>query len=56
MRMPKTVEGYVSLIRQIEQQVIISNLKGFDNLTNDKQKILQILDAEISNNVNEFSQ
>ena len=50
---PKTIKGYISLIRKIEL-IDPKSLKGFDLLPKDEQEIIGILDADISNQINEI--
>lgn len=53
MENPKTVKGYISLIRKIEL-ISPSELKGFDNLPEEYREILSYLSADISNHINEI--
>lgn len=53
MRMPKTIKGYISLIRRIEE-VSVKSLKGFDDLSEHDKEILTFLDGNISNDINEI--
>ncbi len=50
----KTIKTYISIIRKIEL-VSPTLLKGFDKLSNKEKELIEILDAEISNNINEVS-
>ncbi len=54
MRLPTTIKGYISLIKQIEL-IDCSSLKGFEDLSTGDQETLLILDAEISNQINELN-
>lgn len=53
MRLPKTIKGWISLMREIECHSIVI-LKGFENLPYEDQEMLKVLDAEISNCINEI--
>ena len=53
MQRPKTIKGYISIIRMLESKVFPSEMKGFDKLPEEEQKILNGLDADISNSINE---
>lgn len=50
----KTIKTYISTIRKIERISPIL-LKGFNKLSNKDKEFIEILDAEISNNINEIS-
>lgn len=52
MYLPKTIKGWILMMREIECHSIVV-LKGFDNLPAEDQEMLIILDAEISNHINE---
>ncbi len=52
MRLPKTIKGWILMMREIECNSIVT-LKGFDDLPIEDQEMLKILDAEISNHINE---
>ena len=52
MELPKTIKGWILLMRKIECHSIVT-LKGFDSLPIEDREILKILDAEISNHINE---
>ena len=52
MRKPKTIKGYISLIRQLEK-IHPTWLKGFDALPEEDKENLTALDVEISNSINE---
>ena len=54
MKMPKTINGYISLMKKIEKELSPQNLKGFENITKEKKELLTNLDAEISNHINEL--
>ena len=53
MKLPKTIKGWILLMRDIECHSIVI-LKGFDDLPSEDQEMLKILDAEISNHINEI--
>ncbi len=52
MRLPKTIKGWISMMREIECNSIMM-LKGFDSLPVEDQEMLKVFDAEISNHINE---
>lgn len=53
MKKPKTIKGYLSCLKQIEE-ISPSTLKGFDKLTDKQKKNVFFLDAEISNGLGEI--
>ena len=53
MKSPKTIKGYISLIKKIEK-IIPSELDGFDDLNDYTQDLLTELSAAISNRINEI--
>lgn len=54
MKLPKTINGYISLLRQIEAEISPCYLKGFDKLSIEDQEIICLLDTDLSNYVNEI--
>ena len=50
MREPATIKGYMSLIRLI-QDIPVSTLKGFDDLTEEQQEALLTMTADVDNNI-----
>lgn len=53
MRRLKTIRGYLTLIKRVEQ-ITPSCLKGFDNLDEETQELIKAMDANISNDINEI--
>ena len=53
MKEPKTIKGYISMIKFIEK-IVISNKIGFDELSEIEQYILIELSAEISNRIKDL--
>ena len=53
MKEPKTIKGYISMIKFIEK-IVISNKIGFDALSEIEQYTLIELSAEISNRIKEL--
>jgi hypothetical protein len=53
MKAPKTVSGYLSLLRQIAN-IQTHNLKGYDELTKDQKMSLGSISADIDNDLVEF--
>lgn len=53
MKEPKTIKGYISMIKFIEK-IVISDKIGFDELSEIEQYILIELSAEISNRIKEL--
>ena len=53
MKEPKTIKGYISMIKFIEK-IVISDKIGFDELSEIEQYILIELSAEISNRIKEI--
>ena len=53
MKLPKTIKGWILMMREIECHSLVT-LKGFDNLPPEDQEMLKIFDAEISNHINEI--
>lgn len=51
MKEPKTIKGYISMIRFIEG-ITISDKKGFEDLDTETQRILFELAGQISNQIN----
>ena len=51
MKFPKTVKGYIKLLKQLEKQSP-TILKGFEKLSESEQKELRCFDAELSNIIN----
>ncbi len=56
MKFPKTIKGYINMMKRIEKELSPSLLKGFDELDDDTKETLEYLDAEISNYINEIKQ
>lgn len=54
MKEPKTIKGYIKLIRNIEK-IAVSTLKGYDNLNQEQKNILSEIGGQISNNINEYN-
>lgn len=52
MKLPKTIRGWISIMRTLEGESIC-RLRGFDSLSAEDKEHLMILNAEISNNINE---
>lgn len=52
---PRTIKGYISLIKKIEL-IDPSSLKGFDKLSLEYQEILSFLSVDISNYINEIGE
>ena len=53
MKDPKTIKGYISMIKFIEK-IVISDKIGFDELSEIEQYILIELSAEISNRIKDL--
>ena len=53
MKEPKTIKGYISMIKFIEN-IVISDKIGFDKLSEIEQYILIELSAEISNRIKDL--
>ena len=53
MKEPKTIKGYISMIKFIEK-IVISNKIGFDELSEIEQYALIELSAEISNRIKDL--
>ena len=53
MKEPKTIKGYISMIKFIEK-IVISDKIGFDDLSEIQQYILIELSAEISNRIKDL--
>ncbi len=53
MNLPKTVKGYISMFIQIEAWQS-TDLKGFDKLSEELQRMITNFDAVISNEFNEI--
>ena len=53
MKEPKTIKGYISMIKFIEK-IVISDKIGFDELSEIEQYILIELFAEISNRIKDL--
>ena len=53
MRNPRTIAGYISMIRTIER-ISPMHLKGFDALPEKEKEILCLMDTDISNYVNKI--
>ena len=53
MKEPKTIKGYISMIKFIEK-IVISDKIGFDELSEIEQYILIELSAEISNRIKDL--
>ena len=53
MKEPKTIKGYISMIKFIEK-IVISDKIGFDELSEIEQYTLIELSAEISNRIKEI--
>ena len=54
MKKPKTIKGWLSIMRMIES-IPISHLKGFDELKIDDKEKLKFLSGEISNGIQDIS-
>lgn len=54
MKEPKTIKGYIKLIRNIEK-IAVNTLKGYDNLNQEQKNILSEISGQISNNINEYN-
>ena len=54
MKEPKTIKGYIKLIRNIEK-IAVSTLKGYDDLNQEQKNILSEISGQISNNINEYN-
>ena len=53
MKEPKTIKGYISMIKFIEK-IVISDKIGFDELREIEKYILIELSAEISNRIKDL--
>ena len=53
MKEPRTIKSYLKLIELIDR-IIISDMIGFDKLTDEIRDILIELSAEISNKLNDI--
>ena len=53
MKEPKTIKGYISMIKFLEK-IVISDKIGFDELSEIQQYILIELSAEISNRIKDL--
>ena len=53
MKEPKTIKGYISMIKFLEK-IVISDKIGFDKLSEIEQYILIELSAEISNRIKDL--
>jgi hypothetical protein len=53
MKIPKTAKGFIALMRSIDENFIAQNLKGFNDLSDKDKEALTLLDADISNYINE---
>ena len=53
MKEPKTIKGYISMIKFIEK-IVISDKTGFDELSEIEKYILIELSAEISNRIKDL--
>ena len=53
MKEPKTIKGYISMIKFIEK-IVISDKIGFDELSEIERYILIELSAEISNRIKDL--
>ena len=53
MKEPKTIKGYISMIKFLEK-IVISDKIGFDKLSEIEQSILIELSAEISNRIKDL--
>ena len=53
MKEPKTIKGYISIIKWIEK-ITITDKSGFDELSEIEQYILIELSAEISNRIKDL--
>jgi hypothetical protein len=51
----KTIKGYISTLKKVDG-VIISCLKGYDELPEERKNTLHTLDAEISNFLGELGE
>ena len=53
MKEPKTIKGYIAMIKFLEK-IVISDKIGFDELSEIEQYILIELSAEISNRIKDL--
>jgi hypothetical protein len=53
MKEPKTIKGYIAMIKLIEKMTVFDK-KGFDKLPEKQQSALIALSAEISNRIDEI--
>ena len=53
MKEPKTIKGYISMIKFIDK-IVISDKIGFDELSETEKYILIELSAEISNRIKDL--
>ena len=53
MKQPKTIKGYISIIKFVEK-IVVSDKIGFDKLSEIQQDALIELSAEISNRIKEI--
>lgn len=54
MKLPVTLKGYISLMSCIEKHLIPSCMKGYESLPDELKESLNCLDADISNEFNNF--
>jgi len=54
MKTPKTIKGYIKLLKKIEK-ISPQLLKGFEQLPVSEKEKIEILDAELSNLINEIN-
>lgn len=55
MKEPKTIKGYISIIRWIEK-ITITDKSGFDKLSKNQQDALLELSAAISNRIEDIDE
>jgi hypothetical protein len=53
MKEPKTISQYIKIMRMLDK-TSVSDKKGFDKLSKEKQSLLAELSASISNIINEI--
>jgi len=53
MREIKTVKGYINALKRLSENTIM-NLKGFDDLPEDKQESLKFVSGELANSIGEL--
>lgn len=55
MKEPKTIKGYISIIKWIEE-ITITDKSGFDKLSKNQQDALLELSAAISNRIEDIDE